>query len=118
MKNLMQSFNISQQTISRIWRRGCETAASLGVAKFGSKKKGRCGRPRKYKDEDVQSAVTSAPAHLRRLQNNGKGHWCPQDGAVAPRQGQKVESAHKPSATIAHTTISCCAVQFRKFVHS
>ncbi|KAF0748044.1 hypothetical protein AaE_007495 [Aphanomyces astaci] len=65
MKNLMQSFNISQQTISRIWRRGCETAASLGVAKVGSQKKGRCGRPRKYKDEDVRSAVTSAPAHLR-----------------------------------------------------
>ncbi|ETV82011.1 hypothetical protein H257_05537 [Aphanomyces astaci] len=40
MKKLMLEFNVSQQTVSRIWKRGCDAAAATGCAKVSSMKKG------------------------------------------------------------------------------
>ncbi|RLO12851.1 hypothetical protein DYB28_004236, partial [Aphanomyces astaci] len=65
MKELMRTFNVSQQTISRIWLRGCQTAAEMGCAKVASRKKGRCGAPRKYDGDSVRDVVTSVPSYRR-----------------------------------------------------
>ncbi|RQM19634.1 hypothetical protein B5M09_006738 [Aphanomyces astaci] len=42
IKELMRTFHVSQQTISHILLRGCQTAAETGCAKVASRKKGRC----------------------------------------------------------------------------
>ncbi|KAF0693748.1 Aste57867_15322 [Aphanomyces stellatus] len=44
MKNLSERFGVSQQAISRVWTRGCQTKASTGVANVAGRKKGNCGR--------------------------------------------------------------------------
>ncbi|ETV64992.1 hypothetical protein H257_18201 [Aphanomyces astaci] len=38
MKEIMRTFNVSQQTISRIWLGGCQTAADTGCARVASRK--------------------------------------------------------------------------------
>ncbi|RHY93973.1 hypothetical protein DYB37_012081 [Aphanomyces astaci] len=59
MKLLMHEFMVTQQTISRIWTRGRDSAASTGCAKVSSRKKGRCGAPPKYATTDVRTIITS-----------------------------------------------------------
>ncbi|RHY21359.1 hypothetical protein DYB36_011397 [Aphanomyces astaci] len=59
MKLLMHECKVSQQTISRISTRGCDSAASTGCAKVLSRKKGRCGASRKYATTDVRTIITS-----------------------------------------------------------
>ncbi|RLO02460.1 hypothetical protein DYB28_002453 [Aphanomyces astaci] len=59
MKLLMHECKVSQQTISRISIRGCDSAASTGCAKVLSRKKGRCGASRKYATTDVRTIITS-----------------------------------------------------------
>ncbi|RQM31342.1 hypothetical protein B5M09_013413 [Aphanomyces astaci] len=61
MKLLMHEFKVTQQTISRIWARGRDSAASTGCAKLSSRKKGRCGAPPKYATTDVRTIITSTP---------------------------------------------------------
>ncbi|ETV80703.1 hypothetical protein H257_06204 [Aphanomyces astaci] len=65
MKELMRTFNVSRQTVSRIWLRGCHTAAETGCAKVASKKRGRCGATRKHDGNSVRDVVTSKPSYRR-----------------------------------------------------
>ncbi|ETV96342.1 hypothetical protein H310_10503 [Aphanomyces invadans] len=65
MEELMRTFNVSQATISRIWTRGCTSAALTGCAKVASKMAGRIAGTRKYSDEGARDNVSSVPHHLR-----------------------------------------------------
>ncbi|KAF0748156.1 hypothetical protein AaE_007446 [Aphanomyces astaci] len=62
---LRLKYGVSKHTVSKIWKRGQETAARTGVASVARRKKGRSGRPPKRSIQDLEAAIKSVPPHLR-----------------------------------------------------
>ncbi|ETV64649.1 hypothetical protein H257_18483 [Aphanomyces astaci] len=94
IKELMRTFHVSQQTISHILLRGCQTAAETGCAKVASRKKGRCV-------STMVTAYETSSQVCRRTDDQTSVHWLLQPGdtqdfAVESHAGQQASPPYEP----------------------
>ncbi|ETV69021.1 hypothetical protein H257_15174 [Aphanomyces astaci] len=65
MRSLCEQYGITRQGMSRIWKLGQQTKASLGSTNVSSRKRGNCGRRPKHTDSELEAMIKAVPKFAR-----------------------------------------------------